>query len=222
MPIAASWTSACRQSVSPRHVYTSGDIALLIVDWFIAGMGRDGAPVHIEATATDVARRGPDGRAGGMSSTTSFVLDPESAGGKQRRVEAREAVLPEVRKVRIRRFAMADRIEARDLVVAQRPSRLRPRFVGQLRGIACADDDRRHGRSAQATSSARPAEPSVRSPRRSRSSSSTTSKSSESSTGGPASAVTCSLLRAGSGMPRRIRPVNRPHPSGLQTSAPTP
>jgi ketosteroid isomerase-like protein len=49
-------------SVSPRHVYTSGDVALLIVDWFIAGMGRDGTPLRIEATATDVARRGPDGR----------------------------------------------------------------------------------------------------------------------------------------------------------------
>ncbi len=61
-------------SVSPRHVYTSGDIALLIVDWFIAGMGRDGAPVHIEATATDVARRGPDGR-------WRYVLDnPVGAG----------------------------------------------------------------------------------------------------------------------------------------------
>ncbi|MFG1681480.1 YybH family protein [Nonomuraea sp. NPDC049269] len=49
-------------TVRPRHVYTTGDIALLIVDWVIDGTDRDGRPVHIEDTATDVARRGPDGR----------------------------------------------------------------------------------------------------------------------------------------------------------------
>ncbi|MEU5882016.1 DUF4440 domain-containing protein [Spirillospora sp. NPDC047279] len=45
--------------VRPRHVYVAGDIALLIVDWVIGG---DGRPVHVEGTATDVARRGRDGR----------------------------------------------------------------------------------------------------------------------------------------------------------------
>ncbi|MEU7028052.1 DUF4440 domain-containing protein [Streptomyces sp. NPDC046275] len=48
--------------VRPRHVYRNGDLALLIVDWVIDGTGRDGRPVHVEGTATDVARRGPDGR----------------------------------------------------------------------------------------------------------------------------------------------------------------
>ncbi|MEU4620264.1 DUF4440 domain-containing protein [Actinoplanes sp. NPDC023801] len=48
-------------TVRPRHVYTAGDIALLIVDWTIEGTGPDGAPVHIDGTATDVARRGADG-----------------------------------------------------------------------------------------------------------------------------------------------------------------
>ncbi|MDL4818275.1 YybH family protein [Actinomadura opuntiae] len=47
--------------VTPRHVYAAGDVALLIVDWVIDGTGRDGVPVHIEGTATDVARRGADG-----------------------------------------------------------------------------------------------------------------------------------------------------------------
>lgn len=47
--------------VSPRHVYTAGDLALLIVDWVIEGPSDEG-PVRIEGTATDVARRGPDGR----------------------------------------------------------------------------------------------------------------------------------------------------------------
>ncbi|URN14982.1 MULTISPECIES: YybH family protein [Streptomyces] len=48
-------------TVRPRHVYSNGDPALLVVDWVIEGTGRDGRPVHIEGTATDVARRGPDG-----------------------------------------------------------------------------------------------------------------------------------------------------------------
>jgi ketosteroid isomerase-like protein len=47
--------------VRPRHVYVHGDLALLIVDWTISGTGQDGEPVHVEGTATDVARRGPDG-----------------------------------------------------------------------------------------------------------------------------------------------------------------
>jgi ketosteroid isomerase-like protein len=48
-------------SVTPRHTYVRDDIALLIVDFVIEGTGPDGVPVHIEGTATDVARRGPDG-----------------------------------------------------------------------------------------------------------------------------------------------------------------
>ncbi|MEV4713824.1 DUF4440 domain-containing protein [Micromonospora sp. NPDC049374] len=48
--------------IRPRHVYVADDIALLIVDWTIDGRGADGQPVHLEGTATDVARRGPDGR----------------------------------------------------------------------------------------------------------------------------------------------------------------
>lgn len=48
--------------VRPRHVYVADDIALLIVDWTIDGQGPDGQHVHLEGTATDVARRGPDGR----------------------------------------------------------------------------------------------------------------------------------------------------------------
>ncbi|NUP00459.1 MAG: DUF4440 domain-containing protein [Nonomuraea sp.] len=49
-------------TVRPRHVYTAGDLALLIVDWVIEGKDRDGRDVRIEGTATDVARRGQDGR----------------------------------------------------------------------------------------------------------------------------------------------------------------
>ncbi len=48
-------------TVRPRHVYTTGDLALLIVDWVIDGTARDGRPVHIQGTATDVVRRGQDG-----------------------------------------------------------------------------------------------------------------------------------------------------------------
>jgi ketosteroid isomerase-like protein len=44
-----------------RHCYVSGDLALLIGDHLIEGVGPDG-PVRMAGTATDVARRGPDGR----------------------------------------------------------------------------------------------------------------------------------------------------------------
>ncbi|MFJ7270607.1 YybH family protein [Streptomyces sp. NPDC099050] len=45
-----------------RHTYVCEDIALLVGDFVISGTGPDGEPVHQEGSATDVARRGPDGR----------------------------------------------------------------------------------------------------------------------------------------------------------------
>lgn len=47
--------------VWPRHTYAYGDLALLIVDWTIEGTDLDGNETRIGGTATDVARRGPDG-----------------------------------------------------------------------------------------------------------------------------------------------------------------
>jgi ketosteroid isomerase-like protein len=47
--------------VTPRHTYVVGDLALLIVDFVIDGIAAHGGQVHIEGTATDVARRGSDG-----------------------------------------------------------------------------------------------------------------------------------------------------------------
>jgi ketosteroid isomerase-like protein len=43
-------------------VYVAGDIALLIVDWSMRGTARDGSAVDMGGTATDVVRRGADGR----------------------------------------------------------------------------------------------------------------------------------------------------------------
>ncbi|MGI5347457.1 YybH family protein [Streptomyces sp. CA-250714] len=48
-------------TVALRHVYVVGDTALLINDFVHDGPGPDGIPVHIEGTATDIARRGADG-----------------------------------------------------------------------------------------------------------------------------------------------------------------
>ncbi|MGW5316945.1 YybH family protein [Nocardia thailandica] len=48
--------------VRPRHTYVADDVALLIVDWDIAGTDPAGIPVRLRGTATDVARRGNDGR----------------------------------------------------------------------------------------------------------------------------------------------------------------
>ncbi|GAA0731139.1 DUF4440 domain-containing protein [Dactylosporangium roseum] len=69
-PVAGAARAAANQrfldlglpiDVRPRHVYVADDIALLIVDWTIDGQGADGQHVHLQGTATDVARRGPDG-----------------------------------------------------------------------------------------------------------------------------------------------------------------
>ncbi|WP_100446401.1 YybH family protein [Glycomyces xiaoerkulensis] len=48
-------------TVEPRTVSVNGDLALLIVDWEIAGRGADGRRVEVRGTATDVARKGTDG-----------------------------------------------------------------------------------------------------------------------------------------------------------------
>jgi ketosteroid isomerase-like protein len=45
-----------------RHVYVAGDISLVIADWSIRGTAAQGFPVDLRGTATDVARRGADGR----------------------------------------------------------------------------------------------------------------------------------------------------------------
>ncbi|MFI1950368.1 YybH family protein [Streptomyces xinghaiensis] len=64
-------------SVRPRHVYRNGDLALLIVGWTIDGTDRPGRAVHVGGTATDVARRGPDGR-------WRYVIDNPFGTGSQR------------------------------------------------------------------------------------------------------------------------------------------
>ncbi|NEB10979.1 DUF4440 domain-containing protein [Streptomyces coelicoflavus] len=45
-----------------RHTYVHDDVALLIGDYVISGNAPDGSRVHLTGSATDVARRGPDGR----------------------------------------------------------------------------------------------------------------------------------------------------------------
>src|SRR5215813_13995022 len=45
-----------------RHVFVNGDIAQIVVAWSIDGTSTDGKHVHVEGTASDVARRGADGR----------------------------------------------------------------------------------------------------------------------------------------------------------------
>ncbi|SCL39428.1 Ketosteroid isomerase homolog [Micromonospora rhizosphaerae] len=45
-----------------RHVFVAGDIAQIVVDWSIDGTGPDGEHVHVEGSASDVVRRGADGR----------------------------------------------------------------------------------------------------------------------------------------------------------------
>ena len=44
-----------------RHVFVTGDIAQIVVDWSIDGTGPDGQHVHVAGSASDIARRGSDG-----------------------------------------------------------------------------------------------------------------------------------------------------------------
>ena len=44
-----------------RHVFVADDTAQIVLDWSIDGTGPDGEHVHVEGTASDVARRGADG-----------------------------------------------------------------------------------------------------------------------------------------------------------------
>jgi ketosteroid isomerase-like protein len=44
-----------------RHVFVAGDIAEIVVDWSIDGTRSDGEHVHVEGSASDIARRGADG-----------------------------------------------------------------------------------------------------------------------------------------------------------------
>src|SRR6266550_4467281 len=45
-----------------RHVFVAGDIAQIVLDWSIDGTGPDGKHVHLGGAASDIARRGADGR----------------------------------------------------------------------------------------------------------------------------------------------------------------
>jgi len=60
-----------------RRVYVADDIALLLVDWSIAGTSRQGYSIDLSGTATDVARRGPDGRWRYVIDNPFGVVEPE-------------------------------------------------------------------------------------------------------------------------------------------------
>ena len=45
-----------------RHVFVADDIAQIVVDWSIDGRGPDGKHVHLGGSASDIVRRGADGR----------------------------------------------------------------------------------------------------------------------------------------------------------------
>jgi ketosteroid isomerase-like protein len=45
-----------------RHVFVADDIAQIVLDWSIGGTGPDGKPMHLGGSASDIVRRGADGR----------------------------------------------------------------------------------------------------------------------------------------------------------------
>jgi ketosteroid isomerase-like protein len=44
-----------------RHSIEAGDIGLVVADWSLSGTGPDGAPVDLQGSTADVARRSADG-----------------------------------------------------------------------------------------------------------------------------------------------------------------
>jgi ketosteroid isomerase-like protein len=51
-----------RMHAAVRHAYVVDDIALLVVDWSMAGTAPDGTAVEMAGAAADVLRLGPDGQ----------------------------------------------------------------------------------------------------------------------------------------------------------------
>src|SRR5947209_1633746 len=45
-----------------RHVFVGDDTAQIVVDWSIDGKGPDGEEAHLGGSASDIVRRGADGR----------------------------------------------------------------------------------------------------------------------------------------------------------------
>ncbi|SDG22301.1 YybH family protein [Chitinophaga filiformis] len=44
-----------------RHVFVADNIAQIVVDWSIDGVGPDGKQIHLAGSACDIVRRGADG-----------------------------------------------------------------------------------------------------------------------------------------------------------------
>lgn len=59
--LAKYFSLGLQMSITQRHLFVAGDIASLILDWSYVGTARDGREINMQATATDIARRGADG-----------------------------------------------------------------------------------------------------------------------------------------------------------------
>jgi ketosteroid isomerase-like protein len=45
-----------------RHLFVADDIVQIVLDWSLDGVGPDGQQMHLAGSASDIARRGADGR----------------------------------------------------------------------------------------------------------------------------------------------------------------
>lgn len=59
--LAKYFSLGLQMSITQRHLFVAGNVASLILDWSYIGTARDGTEINMIATATDIARRGPDG-----------------------------------------------------------------------------------------------------------------------------------------------------------------
>ncbi|MDC7693465.1 nuclear transport factor 2 family protein [Asticcacaulis sp. DXS10W] len=60
--LAKYFSLGLQMRITERHRFVAGDTCLLILDWDYIGTARDGTEINMSATATDIARRGPDGK----------------------------------------------------------------------------------------------------------------------------------------------------------------
>lgn len=60
--LAGYFRLGLKMQIIQRHLFVADNIASLVLDWSLVGVSRDGHPIHMVATANDIARRGPDGR----------------------------------------------------------------------------------------------------------------------------------------------------------------
>jgi quercetin dioxygenase-like cupin family protein len=74
-----------------RHVFVADDIAQIVLDWSIDGTGPDGKHAHLGGSASDIVRRGADGR-------WRYLIDNNQGTAVRQPADAHDSEAPTVTK----------------------------------------------------------------------------------------------------------------------------